>query len=262
MNNTTTTPPTATAPDADAAAANTRDALQNAVEVRRPWFHVIPLPHGVVTPGTREPDAWALYKLPERLDGLTVLDIGAWEGQFSFEAERRGAAAVTAMDVWNRNDEPGSIGAGWERFQFCHAALKSNVHARNCNVYTLSDSGIGGGEFGLVLFLEVLYHLQDPFLGLRKVASVCRRQLVLETWLDCCETPFPAMAFYPGAELNGDPTNWWGPNQACVEALLRATGFTRVEMVWSRADIHLGGRGRRACFHAFKAAPAAATSIL
>lgn len=35
----------------------------------------------------------------------------------------------------------------------------------------------------------------------------------------------PIMQFYPGDELNQDPSNWFAPNVTCVEAMLRTCGF-------------------------------------
>lgn len=216
----------------------------------RQWFHNIRLPHNIITPGTREPGAWEMYRLPKRLDGMSVIDIGAWEGGFSFEAERRGADSVLAMDVWgNQDGDPGSGGYGWDNFQFAHRALKSKVATLNRNVYDIEPSM---GTYDVVLFLEVLYHLQHPIFGLEKVASLVHNKglLVLETWIDCVNVDYPAMAFYETTDLAGDPTNWWGPNQKCVEALLRTVGFKHVKRVYMREDVHLGGRGQRACFHA------------
>ncbi len=228
----------------------TEQEIRDGVESRKPWFHCIKLPFGIVTPGTREPDAWETYKLPERLDGKRVLDIGAWEGQFSFEAEQRGAKTVVAMDVWNRKDEPGSGGYGWFNYQFAHEVLKSQVETLDRNIYEIQVYR----QFDLVLFLEVLYHLQEPFLGLRRVSSLTAPggMLCLETWIDAEWIDEPAMIFYPGKELNGDPTNWWGPNIACVQSMVLAAGFKTCQLVWSRPDVHLGGRGKRACFHATK----------
>lgn len=218
----------------------------------RTWFHHVQLPYGLVTPGTREADAWTTYKLPERLDGLRILDIGAWDGQFSFEAERRGASHVTAMDLWGNNptsSEPGSMGQGWDNFSFCHAALNSRVEVVNRNVYDLIPSH---GPFDVILFLEVLYHLQNPVLGLQRVASVLAPGglLCMESWIDAEFIEEPAAMFYPGAELNNDPTNWWGPNIKCVQSMAVAAGFSTCELVWFRHDVHFGGRGKRACFHA------------
>jgi tRNA (mo5U34)-methyltransferase len=71
-------------------------------------------------------------------------------------------------------------------------------------------------------------------LGLERVASVTGEQLILETHTDLLAIEQPAMAFYPGRELNDDPTNWWGPNPAAVTAMLQAVGFRRVEVMHRR----------------------------
>ena len=65
----------------------------------------------------------------------------------------------------------------------------------------------------------------------------------------------PRMAFYPGAELHGDPTNWWSPNKACMLAMLRDVGLGHI--VFSRPD----WRYRRGMFHCW-AAPAALSGQL
>ena len=71
------------------------------------------------------------------------------------------------------------------------------------------------GTFDIVLFLGVFYHLFDPIDGLRRAATLAKEVLVVETHTDLCELDRPAMVMYPGAELAGDATNWWGPNPAC-----------------------------------------------
>ena len=80
------------------------------------------------------------------------------------------------------------------------------------------------GRSTSVLFLGVLYHLPNPLLALERVASVTSDFLVLETVVDMVGFGRPAAAFYPGRELNGDPTNWWGPNEAAVHGMLRSVG--------------------------------------
>lgn len=204
----------------------TRAELEAAVS-GLPWWHCIDLGHGVVTPG-RVDNVRVLggLGLPQRLDGQTVLDVGAWDGFYAFECERRGAARVLATDwyCW--------VGPSWgtkASFELARRVLRSRVEDQDIDVMDLSAERVG--TFDVVLFLGVLYHLQNPLLGLQRVASVTGQHLILETHVDLLKLGVPAMRFYPGAELNGDPSNWWGPNPACVEAMLRTVGFSRVEML-------------------------------
>src|SRR5258708_35763445 len=65
--------------------------LRRAVAQLR-WFHRIDLGDGAVTPGEADtPEKLKTLHLPQDLRGTTVLDIGAWDGCFSFETARRGA---------------------------------------------------------------------------------------------------------------------------------------------------------------------------
>jgi hypothetical protein len=73
--------------------------------------------------------------------------------------------------------------------------------------------------------------MRHPLLALERVAGVTAGMLILETHVDMTWTRRPAAAFYPGHELRLDPTNWWGPNPEAVVGMLRAAGFSRVEVV-------------------------------
>lgn len=204
----------------------TREELQQQVAAIR-WFHRIDLGDGVVTPGLDDtPAKLQRLRLPESFAGRTVLDIGAWDGFFSFEAERRGASRVVAADsfCWS--------GDGWGRkagFELARRALNSKVEDREMDVLDLAPETVG--SFDVVFFLGVLYHLRHPLLALEKVASVTKTQLILETKVDLLAWRTPAMAFYVGDDLNRDPTNWWAPNVAGLCDMLRAVGFKRVEIV-------------------------------
>jgi tRNA (mo5U34)-methyltransferase len=213
---------------------STRDApsdadLKNQVDQLR-WFHRINLGDGVVTPGEDDSlQKLASLHLPERLDGLSVLDLGAWDGFFSFEAERRGAARVVAVDpeCW-REPAWGDRGWGTKRpFELARAALGSLVETVDIDMPDISPETVG--EFDVVLFLGVFYHLPDPWLVLRRAASVCRRLMVIETHADLLDFHRPAMAFYPD-KVDGDPSTWWGPNRALLRAMLAHEGFGRVEV--------------------------------
>jgi hypothetical protein len=61
--------------------------------------------------------------------------------------------------------------------------------------------------------------------------SLCREVTVIETWVDGLEIERPAMIFYPGATLNNDASNYFGPNEAAVIAMCREVGFSEVEVV-------------------------------
>lgn len=197
-------------------------ALQKEVDAVPYWYHTLDLGHGVVTPGVCGDMSEQLKRiaLPENLIGKTVLDIGAWDGFYSFECERRGAKRVVACDqfAWR---QPG-LGAK-QGFELARRALGSSVEDIELDVFEISPETVG--TFDIVLFLGVLYHLRDPFGGLSHAASVTGDLLIVETHVDLLDLERPAMAFYPGAELNGDSTNWFGPNVPAVLSMLRDLGF-------------------------------------
>jgi tRNA (mo5U34)-methyltransferase len=225
-----------------------RDELQAKVDALR-WFHTMDLGQGVVTKGfdAVPEQRLARLRLPN-LSGRSVLDVGAWDGYFSFEAERRGAARVVASDYYAWHGVGWGTGNGKAGFELARAVLHSRVEDVDVDVMDLSRERVG--EFDVVLFLGVLYHLPNPLLALERVASVTRKLLVLETVVDMVGFHRPAAAFYPGRELNNDPTNWWGPNHAAVEGMLRAVGFTRVEVITPIRPAVF--RAARAAFHQVK----------
>ena len=191
------------------------------------WWHTIDLGDGVVTPGRDEtPARLPLLALPDSLAGLSVLDIGAWDGFYSFAAERRGATRVVATDeyAWRH------LGTGRRGFDCAHRALGSKVEAVEVDVMDLAPDAVGG-TFDLVMFLGVLYHLRDPMTALERVASVTKDRLVLETHVNLLNVRRPAAAFYPGTELYGDATNWWGPNIPALVGMVRGVGFDDVRLV-------------------------------
>ena len=190
------------------------------------WFHRIDLGRGIVTPGDDDtPAKLATLGFPDDLGGKTVLDIGAWDGFFSFEAERRGASRVLATDsfCWG--------GPGWGTkagFDLARKALGSRVEDKEIDVLDISPETVGMHD--VVLFLGVLYHMRHPLLALEKLFSVTGEMAIVETGVDLNFYWQPAMAFYPGSEAAGDPTNWWGPNAAAVAAMLKDVGFRTVKL--------------------------------
>jgi tRNA (mo5U34)-methyltransferase len=211
------------------------------------WWHSIDLGGGVITSGVK---TLALMQSEYKntfanidLTGRSVLDIGTWNGGFAFEAWRRGAASVTGLDHYTWND---SHFRGKETFKLISDITGANFKLMDRDLddprLDLSDLG----QYDVVLFLGVFYHLKNPLSALREVSRTAREILVLETHVERFSEDRPAMVFYPGAELGGDSENWWGPNTACIVELLKLIGFTRVE-------ITAGSSNTREVFHAYRA---------
>jgi len=198
------------------------------------WFHSIDLGNGVITPGIFDTAAQLpRFHIPDDFTGKTVLDIGAWDGFYSFEAERRGAKRVLATDSFSWS------GQGWgskQGFELARKILHSKVEDLNIDVMDLSPEKVG--MFDVVLFLGVLYHLKHPMMALEKVFSVTKELLILDTHVDLLGSKRPAIAFYPGSEVNRDETNWSGPNPAAVLAMLKTAGFSRTKIVSPPAHVH------------------------
>lgn len=210
-----------------------RSHIEQQVAAQPYFFHKMRLWDEFYTPGWSDVEHEKLpyFGLPERMDGMRVLDVGCAEGFFSFEAERRGAAQVVAIDSFE-----GSI----ERFNLVRMALGSKVNAHLCNVYDLSPKRFG--TFDLVMFFGVLYHTKHPWYALEKLASVCSGSVLLQTlvmddprYSDLSISQFHPFGIESGPPENRqlDPTVFWVPTPECTRNLLRATGFVDVEDVTS-----------------------------
>ena len=202
----------------------------------RSWYHSIEIEPGLVTPGALSLPTLrrtlAHLELPDSLEGLSVLDIGAWDGFYSFEAERRGARRVVAYDL----SPPDYF--GWAT---ASELLGSRVEYRQGSVYDLSTDAVGA--FDVVLCLGVFYHLRYPLLALDRIREVCTRYMLLETHfldhdfilsdgtstalehIDRRLMTVPLYRFYPANELNNDFSNWFSPNRRALEDGLRTAGF-------------------------------------
>jgi len=203
----------------------------------RPWWHSIELRDGVVTPG--QVPLYYLKKMladlrfPESFAGLSVLDIGAWDGFFSFEAEKRGAARVVAHDLHPPD---------YHGFATAKRLLGSNVEYVQGSVYDLSPEVLG--TFDVVFFLGVFYHLRYPLLALDRIWDMVNRYALIEThYLDNCVllpegnscdlasidprlTDIALYQFYRDDELTPDDfSNWFAPNRRAIEDGLWSAGF-------------------------------------
>ena len=149
--------------------------------------------------------------------------IGSWDGYFSFQAERLGASRVSQPIISVGPGPDGSEG----RFRLGPRPPGFQSGEQGYNVFDVDSKKLG--KFDVVLFLGVLYHLTDPFGGLKKAADMYDECLVVETHSDMNNINEPVMRYYLGRELANDPTNYWGPNAPCLKAMMREIGFTRFE---------------------------------
>jgi tRNA (mo5U34)-methyltransferase len=172
------------------------------------------------------------HALPDDLTGKTVLDIGCNAGFYSIEMKRRGAERVLGVDFDERY---------LAQARFAADTLGMEIEFRQLSVYDVASLR---EKFDLVIFMGVLYHLRHPLLALDLIREHVARDLMLfqsmqrgsnevmqvehdyDFWqTEIFDRPeFPRMYFIEH-RYTGDPTNWWIPNRACVEAMLRSAGF-------------------------------------
>lgn len=209
------------------------------VERLAPWFHNLHLPDGTQTAPDHALGDFPAFKwqqisahVPDDLGGWKVLDVGCNAGFYSFELARRGGH-VTAIDVNAHYLRQ----AKWAARQY---RLEQSITFRQMQLYALAREP---EVYDLVWFMGVSYHLRYPLLALDILRRKVRKMMVFQSMtmpgddvltapddLDLFERElmqepgWPKMAFIEH-RLAGDPTNWWAPNHACVEALLRASGF-------------------------------------
>ncbi len=216
----------------------TRKEIEERVSALGPWFHNLDLSGVPTAPdhflGDYPRQKWKHFRdaLPADLTGRSVLDIGCNAGFYSLEMKRRGASRVLGIDF----DE-----AYLEQARFAAEVSDLDISFQKLSAY---DVAALGERFDVVLFMGVLYHLRHPLLALDlirehvvgdllvfqsmqrgsdEVAAVKENHNFWNTEL-FLEPGFPRLHFIERRYAN-DPTNWWVPNRACVEAMLRSSGF-------------------------------------
>lgn len=201
--------------------------LRADVEASRGLYHSFRLPEGRILRGGNKLEVMeqrlAAFGLPERLDGKKVLDIGPWDGFYTFEMERRGAD-VTAIDY-----------VDLDTFRALQKTFGSSARYLRMDVNELSAARMG--TFDLVLCLGVLYHLRYPIEGLEKICAVTSDVCIVDTfvadgdkWL-AGDRLLPYAEFYEHAEFAGQVDNWWGPSVSAAAAWIRSAGFARAELL-------------------------------
>lgn len=210
-----------------------------------PWFHNLHLPGSVQTApdhplGDFPLTKWRLIAphVPQSLDGWTVLDIGCNAGFYAIELARRGARVVGL--------EPDTFYLRQAHWAVETLELTDRIELRQQTVYELARSR---ERFDMIVFMGVFYHLRHPLLALEMAAARLARLMIFQTLTMPGEEEFadtldrgayresniedrdvlhergwPKMAFIEH-RFAGDYTNWWIPNHAGVEAMLRSSGL-------------------------------------
>lgn len=220
----------------------TPDVIERRVRELGDWFHNLDL-RGVQTApdhflGDYPRIKWQRFAhvIPDDLTGMTVLDIGCNGGFYALEMKRRGADRVVAVDYDERY---------LAQARFAAEVVGADIEFRQLSVY---DVATLKERFDLVLFMGVLYHLRHPLLALDLIREHAAKDLlVFQSMLrgtqeveavepdypfsaaEHFERPgYPRMAFIEN-KYCGDETNWWVPNRACAEAMLRSAGFRVID---------------------------------
>jgi tRNA (mo5U34)-methyltransferase len=206
------------------------------------WYHTIDLGGGVTTPGVYDLEPLLPhYGLPATLAGKSVLDVGPGHGYFSFEFERRGATSVATAELptWTEHDASPQLqdffhqvpdsAADYHRgaLGFAIQARGSRVERHFHSVYDLTPARVG--LFDLVFCASVLLHLTDPLRALYGIRRVCRDQAIISTAVDTN----PDLIEQSFAQFIGTANGqvFWLPTLKCLENMLLAAGFARVERV-------------------------------
>jgi tRNA (mo5U34)-methyltransferase len=199
------------------------------------WYHSLELAPGIVTPGMFDLRGHVdRYGIPDRLDGLRVLDVGTWDGFWAFELERRGAAEVVALDLddervldYPPRRRPATFpetprGSG---FALAREALGSNVTRVVGNIYDADPAVLG--TFDLVFCGMVLLHLRDQLLALERIARLCRGTFISAEEPDVSVgwLPFPAVRYRADRDA---AVVFWLPSARTWRRMMWTAGFDQV----------------------------------
>jgi tRNA (mo5U34)-methyltransferase len=214
------------------------DAISRRITELGEWFHNIDLRGHATAPhhflGDYPANKWSAFAdaIPSDLTGRSVLDVGCNGGFYAIEMKRRGADRVVGID--------------WDERYLAQARFAAQVTGQEIDFRRLSAYDIAqlGERFDLVLFLGVLYHLRHPLLALDLLhAHATRDLLVFQSMLRGSDDVLPLAPDYPFSEAAvfdaaayprlhfvehryaADQTNWWIPNRAAAEAMLRSAGY-------------------------------------
>jgi tRNA (mo5U34)-methyltransferase len=213
--------------------ARTSELLERAGQIG--WYHVLELAPGVVTPGWFDMREYVdEYGLPERMDGMRVLEVGTWDGFWSFEMARRGADVV-ALDLddereldWPPRRRPATFPdhPRGEGFRLARELFGLDVERVNLSVYHATPEELG--TFDLVFCGSVLIHLRDQLLALERIANLTTGTFISAEEYDRASSLLPFAASRYRADRDSAVV-FWQPGIRTWKRMLWSAGFDRVE---------------------------------
>jgi tRNA (mo5U34)-methyltransferase len=185
------------------------------------WFHDFDFPDGLTARSADTEGAvfhsllWSFIRgKMETVDfaNKTVIDVGCWDGYFSFLAEELGARSVLAVDDFSQNWGTPAC------FRLAKELKKSNVTLMpDVSVYELSRRV--QQTFDIVLFLGVYYHLHSPFTAFAQVRSVCHKDSLVIIEGECMRNDDEAFARF---HLDNPHTSAFVPTTRLLREMLHA----------------------------------------
>lgn len=190
------------------------------------WFHSIDFGDNIISKGRVKSIDKHLkqekYFPEDFFKNKRVLDVGCWDGYYSFYAERMGASEIVAVDTWkygklNRKNKTG--------FNIAKKILNSRVQDFVLDINEATPEMLGG-KFDSIIYMGVIYHQKNPYLSLEIIDSLLLNggRILIETAISNSDMKIPVMQFTPKNTRNKDPTNFWSPNLLCVQKMLEEIG--------------------------------------
>jgi tRNA (mo5U34)-methyltransferase len=202
------------------------------------WFHTFALnrANGIYAPGYARDHRYRVPAIPESFDGLSVLDIGSFDGFYAFLAEARGAERVVAVDNeqyidWVRA-RWGIELEGGEGFRAIHRLIGSGVEYRKLDALDLDRLG---ESYDFIFCCGILHRVEAPARLLEVLSRhLSERGAVLIETHGVFEAPqdgAPVHRYGPGEVYPRDDYVYWGFTAGGIEMLGRKSGFRRFELI-------------------------------